>query len=284
VIEPDSLPNLVTNASVPKCAEAAQSGAYVQGVQHALNRLHAIPNVYTYLDIGHAGWLGWDSNRGPVVQQYTAVIRGTTAGLASVDGFISNTANYTPTVEPNLPNPELSVGNPIRSARFYEWNAYFDEADFSAALYTAFVQAGFPSTIGMLIDTSRNGWGGPGRPTAATGTTPDAYVDSGRVDRRLHRGNWCNQVGAGLGERPRAVPLPHVDAYVWVKPPGESDGISTPTPGGPNEDGKQHDPMCSSTYTSSSGFRSGALDGAPHAGVWFPAQFTMLVRNAYPAL
>ncbi|MEQ0565359.1 glycoside hydrolase family 6 protein, partial [Amycolatopsis sp. NEAU-NG30] len=41
VIEPDSLPNLITNTSLAKCAEAQSSGAYVQGVQYALNKLHA---------------------------------------------------------------------------------------------------------------------------------------------------------------------------------------------------------------------------------------------------
>ena len=206
VIEPDSLPNLVTNLSNPKCAEAQSSGAYVQGIQYALDRLHPIPNVYTYLDIAHSGWLGWDSNFGPAVNLITQTIRGTVAGVNSVDGFITNTANYTPLDEPNLPDSGLTIGGqPIRSAKFYEWNPYFDEADYATALQRAFVAAGMPAGIGMLIDTSRNGWGGAGRPTAASGTTVDAYVDSGRIDRRLHRGNWCNQSG-GIGERPQAAP------------------------------------------------------------------------------
>lgn len=57
VIEPDSLPNLVTNLRDPECAQASSTGIYVQGVQYALDKLHAIPNVYTYLDIAHSGWL-----------------------------------------------------------------------------------------------------------------------------------------------------------------------------------------------------------------------------------
>jgi cellulose 1,4-beta-cellobiosidase len=285
IIEPDSLPNLVTNLSKPKCAEAQSSGAYVEGVRYAINQLHPIPNVYIYLDIAHSGWLGWDSNFNPTVQLYSQVIQGTNAGFNSVDGFVTNTANYTPVDEVYLPDSNLSVGGqPLRSATFYEWNPYFDEADFATALYNAFVNAGFPSGIGMLIDTSRNGWGGEDRPTGASGSTVNAYVNSGRIDRRLHRGNWCNQTGAGIGARPTANPLLHVDAYVWVKPPGESDGISEPTPGGPNEEGKQHDPMCDPAFTASSGYNTGALDNAPHAGGWFPAQFQMLVENAYPPL
>jgi cellulose 1,4-beta-cellobiosidase len=54
VIEPDSLPNLVTNLGDANCSQANSSGAYVNGVQYALNKLHAIPNVYNYLDIAHS--------------------------------------------------------------------------------------------------------------------------------------------------------------------------------------------------------------------------------------
>src|SRR5690349_16717724 len=46
IIEPDSLPNLVTNLGTAKCAEANSSGAYVQGIQYALSRLHTLSNVY----------------------------------------------------------------------------------------------------------------------------------------------------------------------------------------------------------------------------------------------
>ncbi|MEV4314740.1 glycoside hydrolase family 6 protein [Actinocrispum sp. NPDC049592] len=288
VVEPDSLPNLVTNTSKPKCAEAQSSGAYVQGVQYALNKLSAIPNVYNYLDIAHSGWLGWDGNMGPAVQLYTNVVKGTQKGFASVDGFVSNTANYTPSEEQYLTDPALTVGGqPLKSAKFYEWNPFFDETDYGAELYKRFVAAGFPSGIGMLVDTSRNGWGGANRPTGASGSTVDDYVLSGRIDRRLHRGNWCNQAGAGIGSRPQASPRPNFDAYVWIKPPGESDGIATKTEG-PNEEGKQHDPMCDPAFRgdqqANGGNLTGAMPGAPHAGVWFPEQFTMLVRNAYPAL
>lgn len=288
IIEPDSLPNLVTNSAKPKCAEAKSSGAYVQGIQYALNKLSAISNVYNYLDIAHSAWLGWDSNIVPAVQLYTDVVRGTSKGFGSVDGFITDTANYTPVEEPHLTDPMKTVGGqPLKSAKFYEWNPYFDEADFGAELHRRFVAAGFPSSIGMLVDTSRNGWGGANRPAGATGSTVDEYVNSGRIDRRLHRGNWCNQVGAGIGLRPVAAPRPNFDAYVWVKPPGESDGIATKT-SGPNEEGKQHDPMCDPAFRgdqqSNGGNLTGAMPGAPHAGVWFPAQFKMLVENAYPAL
>lgn len=289
VIEVDSLPNLVTNASVPKCQEAAGAGGYVEGVRYALDKLATVANVYNYVDVGHSGWLGWDDNRTKTIALMKDVVEGTAKKWNSVAGFVTNSANYTPLEEPNLADPEANVGGqPLRSAKFYEWNRHFDELDYATAMRTAFVGAGAPERLGMLIDTGRNGWGGGTRPSASNGQSVDAVANSGRVDRRLHRGNWCNQAGAGVGELPKPAPKPGIHAYVWVKPAGESDGIATPTPGGPNADGKQHDPMCAPEYVgtqqSNGGNKTGALPGAPHAGAWFPAQFKALVENAYPAL
>ncbi|MGQ8870712.1 glycoside hydrolase family 6 protein [Paenibacillus sp. TSA_86.1] len=283
VIEPDSLPNLVTNLSTPACGQAAASGIYEAGIKYTLDKLHAIPNVYNYLDIGHSGWLGWDNNRSGAVALYTDVVGDTLGGLSSADGFITNTANTTPLAEPNLSNPDLNIGGqPIRSAKFYEWNPYFDETDFTAKLYSDFVQAGWPASTGFLIDTSRNGWGGVNRPATATGSNINDYVNSGRVDRREHRGNWCNASGAGIGEAPKAAPGPaHLDAYVWVKPPGESDGSSSEIP---NNEGKGFDRMCDPTFTTKDGVLTGALPNAPVSGHWFHDQFVALVKNSFPVL
>lgn len=51
-----------------------------------------------------------------------------------------------------------------------------------------------------IIDTSRNGSGPP--------------ADD----------EWCNARGLTLGETPAAIDDPVVDAVLWIKPPGESDG------------------------------------------------------------
>jgi endoglucanase len=72
----------------------------------------------------------------------------------------------------------------------------------------------------FVIDTSRNG-NGP--------------ADLGTGDR-----HWCNPPGRALGEAPTTdTGQPLVDAYLWVKRPGESDGACT--------------------------------EGAPPAGQWYPA-------------
>ena len=107
-----------------------------------------------------------------------------------------------------------------------------------------------------------------------------------KLDRRPHRGGWCNQAGAGIGERPTAAPVSGIDAYVWVKPPGESDGVATAGVIDPTDPAKQFDAMCDPNAQNryNTAYPTNALAGAPHAGRWFPSQFAMLVRNAYPAI
>ncbi|MEW9549910.1 glycoside hydrolase family 6 protein [Nonomuraea sp. NPDC050783] len=283
IIEPDSLPNLVTNLSFAKCAEANSTGAYVQGVQYALNKLHAIPNVYTYVDAAHHAWLGWDSNFGPSVNVFYNTVAGTTAGVDSVDGFIVNTANYSATTEPYFTINTTVNGTTVRQSNWVDWNYYVDELTFAQALRSALISKGFKDGLGMLIDTSRNGWGGSARPSGpSTSNDVNQFVNGSRVDRRIHAGNWCNQSGAGLGARPTANPATGLDAYVWIKPPGESDGASTDIP---NDEGKKFDRMCDPTYEGNDLNKhnmSGALAGAPLSGQWFSAQFRQLLANAYP--
>ena len=228
---------------------------------------------------------GWTDNFAGGVDLIGGVIESTDRGWVSIAGFVTNSANYAPTVEPYLTDPNLSFGGlPIRSSSFYEWNSYFDEKSFAQDWREAMIARGAPETLGMLIDTGRNGWGGPDRPTQqSTSTQIDTFVDESRIDRRLHRGNWCNQAG-GVGFKPYADPYEGIDAFVWVKPQGESDGISDPNfELDPNDPAKQHDPMCDPTATRPDGkAQTGALDNAPHAGRWFPEAFEILIENAYP--
>ncbi|NSC20034.1 cellobiohydrolase [Streptomyces albus subsp. chlorinus] len=287
-IEPDSLPNLVTNVSgrptsTPECDEMKRNGNYIEGVGYALAQLGAISNVYNYIDAGHHGWLGWDSNLQPAADVMYQAARAGGATPADVHGFIVNTANYSALKEKNFSVGDTVNGQPVRQSTWVDWNQYVDELGFAQGFRRAAVSAGFSSGIGMLIDTSRNGWGGPDRPTGPGPTTSvNAYVDGGRYDRRIHVGNWCNQAGAGLGERPRSSPASGIDAYVWMKPPGESDGSSTEIP---NNEGKGFDRMCDPTYQGNARNNynpSGALPNAPLSGTWFPAQFQQLLKNAYP--
>src|SRR5581483_2598921 len=74
--------------------------------------------------------------------------------------------------------------------------------------YGQSILAGLKRGHGFVIDTSRNG-NGPGSGTDA----------------------WCNPDGRALGHLPETSPTLHgVDALLWIKIPGESDGTCN---GGP---------------------------------------------------
>ena len=84
----------------------------------------------------------------------------------------------------------------------FEWTA--DVVAWSQQLERA-----LGGTVGAVIDTSRNGRG--------PYTGPDAP-------------QWCNPPGRALGPTPQAHPGPAgIDAYLWIKDPGASDGS---VPGG----------------------------------------------------
>ena len=289
-VELDSLPNLVTNTgsratATPACDTMLANGNYVKGVGYALAKLGAIPNVYNYIDAGHHGWLGWDDNFAPSANVLKQAATSEGATVDDVQGFITNTANYSALKENNFTINDTVNGTSVRQSKWVDWNRYVDELSYAQAFRNELVSVGFNSGIGMLIDTSRNGWGGTARPAGpGPKTSVDTYIDGGRYDRRIHVGNWCNQSGAGLGERPQANPATGIDAYVWMKPPGESDGSSSAIP---NDESKGFDRMCDPTYTGNprnGNSMSGALPNAPLSGHWFSAQFQQLMQNAYPPL
>lgn len=228
VLEPDSLPNLISNLGVEKCAVSEQ--VYKHSVAYAISRL-SLPNVYIYLDVAHAGWLGWDANQRRMVELTAEVLR-MAGGTARIRGFASNVSNY------NALHGDwgkrLEPSNPASNELTYAQNF----------LRTA--EAHGISGKGFLIDTSRNG----------------------QADIRARWGNWCNIRGAGIGELPRATPEAGIDAYFWVKPPGESDGTADPA-------AERFDANCAS---------GDAAPGAPEAGQWFHEYFVELVKNANPAL
>ena len=144
----------MTNIGEAACQQAAPY--YKAGVKYALDKLHAIPNVYNYIDIGHSGWLGWDSNAGPAATLFADVAKSTTAGFASIDGFVSDVANTTPLNEPYLPDSTISVGGtPIRSSSFYEWNFDFDEIDFTAHMHRLLVARRVPVLASACSSTPR---------------------------------------------------------------------------------------------------------------------------------
>jgi endoglucanase len=101
-----------------------------------------------------------------------------------------------------------------------------------------------------VIDSSRNGQG----PWTPTTSYPDPQ-------------DWCNPPDRGLGVRPTAdTGHALLDAYLWIKVPGESDGECTRGLGPTG----MVDPEW------------GIVD--PAAGSWFPEMALDLAHNANPPL
>ncbi len=230
IVEPDSLANLATNLNQPKCAAAAP--VYQHSIAYAIKTL-AMPNVTLYLDAAHAGWLGWDGNRAKIAKIYSDVLA-EAGGADKIRGFATNVSNFDSLRGGDLPKLSPSLSCP-------------DELSYIQKLDEDPTKVGITGK-GFLIDTSRNG----------------------RDGIRTSGGSWCNVKGAGLGERPQANPAPLVDAYYWVKPPGESDGAADPKKPG-------FDKSCGPDAKD-------AAPGAPHAGEWFGAYFVELAKNANPPL
>ena len=228
VLEPDSLPNLVTNLEVPNCAAAEQ--IYRRGIAYAITKL-SMPNVFIYLDAAHAGWLGWPKNLPKAVSLFKEVIT-TAGGPDRIRGFAVNVSNYDPPREPKA--KKSGPDDPSQDEIGYA-------EDFAAGL----AKVGITGK-GFIIDTSRNG----------------------KSEIRSTPGNWCNVKGAGLGERPAVAPAPNIDAYFWVKTPGESDGTT-------DRKAARFDENCVS---------DDAMPGAPEAGELFAPYLIDLAKNANPPL
>ena len=121
VIEPDSLPNLVTNNDNPKCGNTATSAAYNEGIAYAVHKLAALaPSAALYMDAAHGGWLGWEDNAVSFAGKVAAM------GIANeLRGFAANVANYQAL---GVPCPPIAFG-PRRTAGLPEYcQQHSDEA------------------------------------------------------------------------------------------------------------------------------------------------------------
>jgi cellulose 1,4-beta-cellobiosidase len=230
VLEPDSLPNVATNLNVPKCAAA--EAVYRRSIAYAVKTL-AMPGVSLYLDAAHAGWLGWSKNRATIAKIFSEVLD-EAGGPEKIRGFATNVSNYDTLTPGDL--RKLEPSDPAT-----------DELAYVKILDESLTEVGITGK-GFIVDTSRNG----------------------RAGIRTKSGSWCNVKGAGLGERPQATPAPLVDAYLWVKPPGDADGGSDPAVPGFDENCGPKSPD--------------SEQGAPRAGAWFGKYFIELAKNADPPL
>jgi endoglucanase len=277
IVEPDGLANLPSDcpAAYPGQDVAALTAGRIADIRYAgAAIMQADPNALVYLDAGHSAW----HSVGDIASRLEQ------AGVNDVQGFSLNVSNYQYT--PNLeqygtwvseciayttavnPGDFGSCGNQYWSGGpANNWtgvaldpNGQWSDTAADPALNTAGINSRYASILGstaptahFVIDTSRNGRG----PWAPTASYPDPQT-------------WCNPPGRGLGARPEASPQPEafplLDAYLWIKTPGQSDGQCNRGIAGSTVDPEW----------------GGITD--PAAGAWFGEQALELARLAVPPL
>lgn len=262
ILEPDGLGIIpwytTVNGDLEWCQPAEADAATAAAerftmLNHAVDALGALPSTAVYLDGTHNGWLGVGDASDRLIK----------AGVERADGFFLNASNYQETVKLQRYGTWISQCLDLSVNTWWQpaWCAsqYYPASpgdlstwDLSDAAYAqAYADTGWtadPATMAhFVIDTSRNGQG-PWTPPA--GVYPDAE-------------DWCNPPDRGLGLRPTTdTGDPLIDAYLWIKVPGESDGRCYRGLGGPE------DPV------------RGMVD--PPAGGWFVEQARELIELAAP--
>jgi endoglucanase len=239
ILEPDGVA-----LSPDQCGGTAeQQQARNTELTYAVDRLQEQPHAIVYVDAGHSSW----HSVGDISERLLA------AGLANAQGFSLNVSNYRTTAE------LVPYGTMVSKCVWYLQNVpgaagddcpnQFWSTPDADAWFTANVPAN-ASLTHFVLDTSRNGQG-PWTPP------PNTYSDPQ---------DWCNPPGRGVGPRPTAnTGVALLDAYLWIKVPGESDGSCTRGTAGPG------DPE----YGGEVG---------PAAGVFWPDQALSLAELANPAL
>ncbi|WP_030192673.1 glycoside hydrolase family 6 protein [Streptomyces sp. NRRL S-87] len=269
VLEPDGLANLPSDCGPDSDPTGALTTGRMADLNHAVDALARQPNSVVYLDAGNSHW----RSVGDITRRLLQ------AGVTRTRGLSLNVSNYLATGLSTHYGTWVSqclwfaTKGPDRGRGHPEWCAsqYYSPAAPNDGQTGNSVSVDDPSTwhwtdrwfrqnvgtppteelVHLVVDTSRNGRGA---------WTPPAGKYSGDPQ------TWCNAPGRGIGDRPTAdTRVPLVDAYLWIKTVGQSDGqCNRSVPGG------TIDP------------EYGIVD--PAAGVWWPEQAASLVRNADPAL
>lgn len=304
ILEPDSLADLPSDcAAFGTSAYPFTDAGRLADINYAVSALEADPNVSVYLDAGNSAW----QPVGTIAQSLVE------AGVQKAQGFFLNVSNYQYTsntayygtwvsdciayatvVSPGnfgtCPNQYWNGGPATNWSgtamdRYGIWSDGNAQQDLNTAgtdsWYASLLNGATPTTH-FVIDTSRSGQGPNDMETY--GQPP--YNQSAATISTLQSGNWCNPPGAGLGVLPTAnTGQPLVDAYLWVKTPGESDGQCDAAGGVRAWD--------YTAYTQP-GWPTTASDQAlfdplwgiddPAAGAWFTQQAIQLAQNANPAL
>jgi endoglucanase len=128
--------------------------------------------------------------------RYADLSYAVTVLFAQTKAFIYLDAGHSNWIDANTMADRLAKAN-VAQARGFSLNVSSFQTTSSSTQYGNSISA--KTGKSFVIDTSRNGQGPNG-------------------------GEWCNPRGRGLGKRPTTSASGNVDAYLWVKVPGESDG------------------------------------------------------------
>jgi endoglucanase len=276
ILEPDGLgiiPWYTTVEGTQEWCQPAEADAETAAAErfamlnYAVDRLAALPSTAVYLDATHNGWL----NVGDVTDRLLK------AGVEDADGFFLNASNYQYTENLEHYGTWVSscitlvteLGGAVGDCGNQYWSGgpannwtgvalspfgVWSDTAADPALNTAGVNSRYAQQLGgteptthFVIDTSRNGQGPWAKPSA-----DPQWLD------------WCNPPDRGLGYAPTTdTGHPLVDAYLWIKVPGESDGACYRGSSVPHADDTTVD---------------------PEAGKWFAEQARELIELADPPL
>jgi endoglucanase len=294
MLEPDAIADLPsdcgydpTQVNIPE----AVANRYAQ-INYAITRLEQQPQTSVYIDAGNSHWQAV-----PVITQ-----RLITAGVQQAQGFFSNVSNYNlSTYESkfdtwvsacmafgmNAADGGWRLGNySYCASQYYSPLGTVNPDDITTWVYTdEWFQQNMGSavpTTHFVIDTSRNGQG----PFSAANYANAPYNQPGSVITTLNNGGWCNPPARGLGVPPTAnTGVALLDAYLWVKTPGQSDGTCDSAGGVRAWNYSVYEPAgWPTTAAQQATFDPlwGLYD--PIAGAWFPQQALDLAQRANPPL
>jgi endoglucanase len=225
-----------------------------------------------------------------------------TAGLANAQGFFSNVSNYRDSTYEGHFDTWVSAcvafaNNPADggwrlgnysycASQYYSPDGTVNPNDistwkYSDQWYSANLGSAVPTTH-FVFDTSRNGQG----PLDTSVYANAPYNQPASAVTILASGSWCNPPGRGLGARPTAsTGYPLIDAVLWIKTPGQSDGTCDAQGGARAWDYSAYSqPGWPSSPAAQATFDPLWAVSDPSAGAWFPQQALQLAQIANPPL
>ena len=294
VLEPDALADLPSDCGydLPAATVTQLTDDRYTQINYAVTKLESGPHTLVYMDAGNSHWQAVPNMAQRLV----------TAGIQQAQGFFTNVSNfnlndYESTYDTWVSeciafgqDPEQGgwrLGNySYCASQYYSPDGPVNPDDISTWVYTdEWYQQNMGTavpTTHFVIDTSRNGQG----PLNAGVYAAAPYNQPAPVVTTLTNGSWCNPPARGLGTHPTAnTGVPLLDAYLWVKTPGQSDG-SCDAAGGVRA-------WDYADYTQA-GWPTDSADQAlfdplwglddPIAGAWFSQQALDLAQRANPSL